>query len=127
MRYAVIENNIVTNTIEAEGELPGFVMVRSDIAAIGDTFDGTDFHKPAPQPPGVPESVSPRQIRQALTRGGLRANVEAAIAAADQDTKDWYEFATEFQRSNEHVIAMGTALGVSSDDLDNLWRLAASL
>ena len=75
----------------------------------------------------IPASVSPRQIRQALNRAGLRANVEAAVAAGDQDTKDWYEFATEFERSSPIVVALGKALGVPSLQLDDLWTLAAAL
>lgn len=75
----------------------------------------------------VPKTVSPRQIRQALTRAGLRASVEAAVAAGDQDLQDWWEFATEFQRGNTHVAAMATALDVTSRQLDDLWTLAASL
>lgn len=75
----------------------------------------------------IPLSVSPRQIRQALSRAGLRAAVEAGVAAGDQDTKDWYEFATAFERSNQHVIDMGVALGVTERQLDDLWTLAGSL
>jgi hypothetical protein len=75
----------------------------------------------------VPASVSPRQIRQALTRAGLRVSVETAVAAGDQDLKDWWEFATEFQRNNQHVVDMGAALGVSELQLDDLFTLAGSL
>lgn len=75
----------------------------------------------------VPASVSPRQIRQALTRAGLRASVEVAVAAGDQDTKDWYEFATEFDRASPVVAALGVALSVSPTQLDDLWTLAGSL
>ena len=75
----------------------------------------------------VPTSVSPRQIRQALTRAGLRASVEAAVAAGDQDTKDWYEFATEFRRDSTVVTALGLVLGVSGLQLDDLWTLAGTL
>lgn len=75
----------------------------------------------------IPASVSPRQIRQALTRAGLRASVEAAVAAGDQDTKDWYEFATEFQRASPVVAALGVALSVTPQELDDLWALAGSL
>ena len=38
-------------------------------------------------------SISPRQIRQALTHANLRASVEATVLAGDQDLKDWWEFA----------------------------------
>lgn len=81
----------------------------------------------APAAAPVPQTISPRQIRQALTRAGLRTQVEAAIAAADQDTKDWYEFATAFERLNSHVIAMGHALGQTDAQLDALWALGAGL
>jgi hypothetical protein len=78
-------------------------------------------------PPPVIAPVSPRQIRQALTRAGLRASVEAAVAAGDQDTKDWYEFSTSFERLNPQVTAMGAALGVSDAQLDDIWILGATL
>lgn len=75
----------------------------------------------------IPASVSPRQIRQALTRVGLRQQVETAVAAADQDTKDWYEYATEFIRTNSHVLALASSLSVTERQLDDLWTLAGSL
>lgn len=75
----------------------------------------------------IPASVSPRQIRQALTRAGLRASVETAVAAEDQDTKDWYEFATQFDRTSPIVAALGLALSVTPLQLDDLWTLAGSL
>ena len=79
----------------------------------------------SPPPPIAP--ISPRQIRQALTRVGLRTAVEAAVAAGGQDLKDWYEFSTAFERNNAQVIAMGVALSVSPSSLDDLWALGASL
>lgn len=72
-------------------------------------------------------AISPRQIRMALTRAGLRTAVEAAVAAGDQDLKDWYEFSTAFERTNEQVAAMGAALGVTEQQLDALWALGVSL
>lgn len=77
---------------------------------------------PAPIAP-----ISPRQIRQALTRVGLRNAVEAAVAAGDQDLKDWYEFSTAFERLNPQVVVMGEALSVSPASLDDLWTLGAQL
>jgi hypothetical protein len=71
--------------------------------------------------------VSPRQIRQALTASGLRAQVESAIAVSDQDMKDWWEFATAFEENHPKVIMMATSLGVTSDQLHGLFQLAATL
>jgi hypothetical protein len=72
--------------------------------------------------------VSPRQIRQALTRAGLRSAVEGAIAGSnDQDMKDWYEYATAFERNNAAVVNLAVVIGVTDEQLDDLWRLAAVL
>lgn len=82
-------------------------------------------HEPVPAPI-VP--VSPRQIRQAMTRAGIRQQVEDAIAASnDYDLKDWYEYATEFERGNPAVAQLAAALNISEQQLDDLWRLAATL
>lgn len=71
--------------------------------------------------------ISPRQIRQALTRASLRSQVEAAVAAGNQDLKDWWEFATVFEREHPMVVAMGDSLGQTPAQLDALWSLGASL
>ena len=75
----------------------------------------------------IPTSISPRQLRQALTAAGLRSAVETAIAAADQDTKDWYEFATQIERSHPMVNVMAGGLGVTQRQLDDLFTLAGRL
>lgn len=72
-------------------------------------------------------AVSPRQIRQALTLAGLRGVVETAINSSDQDTKDWYEFATGFERDHPKVVELSIALNISEEDVDSLFRLASSL
>ena len=86
-----------------------------------------DIEARAAAPAPVPHSVTPRQIRQALTRAGLRTSVESAVAASPQDLKDWWEFSTEVQRMHPAVVSMGEALGVSSAALDALWVTAAGL
>lgn len=86
-----------------------------------------EYVAPPPLPPPPIAPISPRQIRQALTRAGLRTAVEAAVLAGDQDLKDWWEFSTSFERLNPQVVAMGVALGQSDAALDALWQLGASL
>ena len=83
--------------------------------------------EPADIPPVIIQPVSPRQIRQALTAMGLRASVEAAVAAGEQDVKDWWEFSTAFDRLHPAVVEMGEALEQPPEALDALWALAASL
>ncbi len=74
----------------------------------------------------VPQSVTPWQMRRALNQLGLRAMVEAAVAAGDQDARDGWEFALELRRDNLLMASMAQALGMTDVQLDDLFRLAAS-
>ncbi len=72
-------------------------------------------------------AVTPWQIRKALNQLGLRTSVEAAVAAADQETKDGWEFAQEFRRDNPLIASLGVALGKTDAEIDALFDLAGSL
>lgn len=90
--------------------------------------EGGDLVPYTPPPPApVPVYVvSPWQMRRALNQIGLRATVEAAVAAGDQDTKDGWEFASEFRRDNALLLGMAAALNLTEQDLDDLFTLAAT-
>lgn len=79
--------------------------------------------------PAAPQRivVTPWQIRKALNQTGLRAAVEASIAGADQTTKDGWEFATEFVRTDPLVEKLGFAIGKSDAEIDALFALALTL
>ena len=80
----------------------------------------------APVPAPVPEKVSPKRFRIALNQiEGLRAQVEAAVSAADQDRQDAWQYATVVGRDDAYVNALGVALGLTSDDIDDIFRAAA--
>jgi hypothetical protein len=81
---------------------------------------------PAPVAPTFVD-LTPRQIRMALTRVGLRASIEGAIAAGTQDMKDWWAYSQVFQRTHPLVLQMGTSLGQTSAQLDALWTLGGTL
>ena len=89
--------------------------------AEGNTPEPAD---PVPVPPII---VTPRQIRQALTRANLRTQVETAVAAGDQDIKDWWEFATQVEENHPMVVAMALGLNVDEAGLHDLFVLAKSL
>lgn len=72
-------------------------------------------------------AVSPRQIRQALNAAGLRAPVEAAVASADQDTKDWWEFATSFESDHPVLLAMAGGMGMTEAQVREVFALARGL
>jgi hypothetical protein len=79
------------------------------------------------RPPAPPPSpVTPLQIRRALNASGMRGMVEAALAAAPQDARDAWDYATEVKRDDATLNAMAAALGLTSAQIDGLFTLAAS-
>ena len=90
-------------------------------------LDEGNTPEPADPVPVASPQISPRQIRMAMTQMNLRSQVEAAVAAGDQDLKDWYEFSTYFDRNHPQVVAMAQSLNVSDAELDALWQLGSTL
>ena len=79
---------------------------------------------------GSPEtsiSLTPRQFRQALNAFGLRAMTESAVAQANQDTKDWYEFSTSFESTHPVVLQMAAAMGKTAADVNALFSFGTGL
>lgn len=77
------------------------------------------------------KTVSMRQARLALLASGILSQIEAAIAALPEPDKsavtiEW-EYAQEVKRSHAWVIALGIQLGLTDQQLDDLFTLAASL
>lgn len=93
------------------------------------TYDGENFIEPVvPEPePYIPESVSMRQARLALLQSGLLATVDAAIASGTEADKITWEYATEVNRSDALVDNLSVALGLSEQQLDELFILASTL
>lgn len=79
----------------------------------------------------VPQEITMRQARLALLDIGLLANVQTAINTLPEPDKtkaqiEW-EYSNALQRDNPFVTTLGTALGLSSDDIDNLFITASGL
>jgi len=106
--YIGLESPTTANEANAEAELP--------------ILWASPYRAPAP----IPQSVTPLQVRRALNQAGLRSSVEAAIAAASQDARDAWEFASVINRDNPILDSMAAALGMSSAQVDQLFVLAAS-
>lgn len=75
----------------------------------------------------IPSVVTMRQARTALSRSGLLTTVNAAVAAADEETRIAWEFSTEVQRDFPLVQTLAAALSLSEQQLDDLFTLAATL
>jgi predicted amidohydrolase YtcJ len=137
MRWAIIHAGHVWNVVEAADQASalfntpeGATAVQAAGANIGDTWDGNTF-TPAPSVVPVPASVTMRQARLALHATGKLTAVEAAIDALSDPPKtaariEW-DFSNEVQRHNGFVASLAPALGLTEQQLDDLFRLAATL
>ncbi|TNF09389.1 MAG: hypothetical protein EP323_00375 [Gammaproteobacteria bacterium] len=75
--------------------------------------------------------VSMRQARLALLQAGLLPQIDAAIASLTEPEKsgvsiEW-EYAQEVKRTHAWVIALGQQLGLSDQQLDDLFAMAAAI
>lgn len=72
-------------------------------------------------------SVTPLQIRRALRQVGLLDEVQNFIENSSAEVREAWEYAIQIDRNNELIIGAANAIGVSEQEVDNLFRLAATL
>ena len=83
-------------------------------------------------PPVVPQTLSRAQAKLALLGAGLLGAVQPAIDAVPDATMraamqiEWDDRLT-FERSNPTLIALATGLGMTSEQLDQLFIAGATL
>ena len=104
-----------------------------DPATAGCFWRGDHWEIVQAQPPvdPVPAAVSMRQARLALLKAGLLAQVNTAVAAMPGPDGDaariTWEFAGDVQRSDALLAQLAGALNLSTAQLDDLFRTAATL
>ena len=86
---------------------------------------------PPPPPVVIPQSVTMRQARLALLQSGMLTQVNTAVAnmpgaAGDAARIEW-EFSSTVERNRPLVQSLTGALGLTESQLDDLFRLAATL
>lgn len=72
-------------------------------------------------------SVTPLQIRRALLQQGLLDDVTAFVESADLETRMAWEYAVQINRDNALIAAAAASIGATDADVDDLFRLAATL
>lgn len=77
--------------------------------------------------PPVPASVTPLQMRKALRHLGLKATVDAYVATLDEEAAEEWEYALAIERGNATLQAAAAGLGMTEEQADDLFRLAASM
>lgn len=86
-----------------------------------------------PNPLVIPETISPRQIRLWLIDQGVALSTVADVINGIEDellrekTKIEWEFSPYVERSHPMINALGAALGLSSEQIDQAFIDAAQL
>lgn len=80
-----------------------------------------------PPTPPVPTSVAPLQMRRALRIAGYKPAADAFIATLDEEIVEAWEYANQIDRQNQLIDMAATGLGLTSEQVDDLFRLAATL
>lgn len=97
------------------------------------TAEEIDAHlNPPPAPPPVPEQVSRAQGKAALIQAGMWGGVEAYVDSITDPTEQQLALValndtTHWQRSSPFLNAAADALGLSSEQLDDLFKQAAAI
>jgi hypothetical protein len=128
------DKKLLVIPITEESEVPNgyelmLVTDRNNLEALN-FKDWGDFISLRNRP--VPSEVTPRQIRLALTLNGIKISDISAMLGTLPEPQgslamiEW-EYATTVERSNVMVNSMGQALGMTKEQLDDLFIFARTL
>ena len=77
-------------------------------------------------PKEVPQAITPLQSKLQLLEIGLLDEVEALVTA-DRKVQLYWEYASVIERDNEILLMMATSLGMTEEQLDDLFIKANKL
>ena len=131
-RYAILQDGIVTNVIEADESFASSIgAIPSETASPGDTYSNGQFSRPTPAPQ-VPDEVERWKAHYVLIQAGRMAAVKAAIAAIPDATQRDIAELLFYQRPTIRRIGgltqqLQQAAGITDEERDAMFILAASL
>jgi hypothetical protein len=132
MRKAVLdEDNRVIDIRKVEEGETGYLEAPPTLS-IGCFYDPVNqVFLPPPPPPTMPEpvpyTISRFQARQRLFQMGLLDDAEALVLAQGTEAAMAWEDVYEFRRDSQLVNGVAPQLGMDQDDLDDFFRLAATI
>lgn len=133
--YRTIEGGFVLGLFDKDGNpftLPepcGYRVAEEITKDFPKWFDPTPTPVPEPEQeiPAVPETITALQARLVLDSMGALDAVEAFIDKAGGPAKIVWEYATVIERNSPLVEGAAAALGMTSEQMDDLFRAAATL
>jgi hypothetical protein len=89
--------------------------------------DGAYSAPEVPTPADPIPDVSSAQAKIQLSRAGFLLPVKASVEALGGEAEIWFTDARTWQRNNPYVAELGGAVGLSSSEIDELFREAAKI
>ena len=130
MKYVYLTNNIVTDqaqvdpvSIFSKHYAEQFIQAPDNVT-FGWSFVDGEFIEPPPLPIIIP-MLTMRQARLSLLSADLLDEVEAAITTPEN--RIWWDYSTIVERNHPLVDAVLTALGKTSEDIDQMFIEASKL
>ena len=75
----------------------------------------------------VPAAVTPLQLRRALRAAGLHTQIAAALVELGEEAQEAWEYAVTIPRGDPMIAGAATAINLTSEQVDELFRAAAAL
>lgn len=125
MKYALIIDSVVKGIQFTPKD--GYIEVPENVVCGMIRDENNIFKNPAAQI-DIPQVVTMRQARLALLKSGILTDVTNAIeSGTDEELKIEWEYAMEVRRDWQNLINLATSLGLTDDNLDDLFTLAGTL
>jgi hypothetical protein len=132
MKYAILDaQGVVINIAVAdESWEPGEGLTKREATAgceIGGRWTGSAW-EPKPIPPvPVPEAITPLQARRALRAAGLLEAVNGWITTQPAEAQEAWEYCVEVRRDDALIAGAQEGLGLTDEQVDDLFRAGAAL
>jgi len=137
MKYHFSPNDNGTHIRTSDGmrgdllEFPDAVRILPESAALA-AADGFELvPAPPPPPPPVPGEIANWRAKAVLGLAGMLSAVEAALNAMPEPARTVaiaaWNGGADLARSGPTVLALSTTLGLTDDQVDDMFRQAAAL
>ena len=87
---------------------------------IGNKWIVLDTYPIIEPPIQIPQTLTPRQARLILLKYNLLDDIEALLIT-DKALQIWWEYSLDVDRNNEYLLQASEALGLSSEQLDDMF------
>jgi hypothetical protein len=127
--HTILSDMPVTGISQANGSI---TLHLSSELTIDQKLQAEEAIALTPEFNSIPQIVSPRQMRIALIISGISPqDIESALDTLPEPNrsiaKTTWEYSVEFQRNNPILISLAPMLGLTEQQVDDLFTLASTL